>query len=67
MRQNITQHSDSELSLLVYNDETLYNMRHDTELLDYLNELFIFREEQLLELETDLEIELLEQDTEGDT
>lgn len=53
-KHDITMHSDEELSLLVFNDEGLYRMRTDSQFLGYLNDIFIFTEEQLEVLEQDL-------------
>lgn len=58
---NITQYSDSELSLIVFNDEGLYNMRHDPVLFDLINDAIIYTPEQLEELKTDLADDLGEQ------
>jgi hypothetical protein len=55
-KQDLRQHSDSELSLIVFNDEGLYNMRRNkTALLETLNDLFLYNSDQLAELEQDLE------------
>lgn len=56
MKTDITHHSDSELSLMVFNDEGLYRMRKSKRaLMEILNEYFIYNNEQLAELEADLE------------
>jgi len=52
--EDLTGYSTHELSLRTFNDEGLYNMRHDSDLLDMLTELFIFTDEQREELERDL-------------
>ena len=53
-KTDLTNYSDSELSLVVFNDEYLYNIRHRSHLIDTLNELFIYTDEQLEELKQDL-------------
>lgn len=53
-KQDLTQYSDSELSMVVFNDEYLYNMRHKPYLKYTLDELFIYTPDQLDELENDL-------------
>lgn len=56
MKQDLTQHSDGELSLMVFNDEGLYRMRRNLQaLLETLGELFTYTAEQLAELKQDLE------------
>lgn len=55
-KQDLREYSDSELSLIVFNDEGLYRMRRNkTALLETLNELFLYNSDQLAELEQDLE------------
>ena len=55
-KQDIRHYSDSELSLIVMNDEGLYRMRHDRGvLLEVIDELFIYNEEQKEELFSDLD------------
>ena len=55
---NLEQFNDNELSLTVYNDESLYNMRYDRNLLfAFLNEYFIYTIEQRDELINDLDEE----------
>ncbi len=55
-KQDLRQYSDNELSLLVFNDEDLYKlaMRNPNRLLDVINDLFMYTEEQLNELKNDL-------------
>ncbi len=53
-KQDITEFSDDELSLIVFNDEGLYRMRRNSQLIGYLKDLFIFTDEQLEVLEQDL-------------
>lgn len=43
---DLTDFSDKELSLLVFNDEFLYNLRHDSCLFPLLQERFIFTQAQ---------------------
>ena len=53
---NITQYSDQELSLNVFNDEYFYIERHNKPyLMALINEEFIYTPEQLAVLEQDLE------------
>lgn len=54
-KQDITQYTDQELSLLVFNDESLYNIRNTEHLQNELDELFIYTPEQLSVLFDDLE------------
>ncbi len=56
-KQDLTEYSDSELSLLVFNDEGLYRMRRRRDFIDTLREYFIFTDEQLEELKQDLQDE----------
>lgn len=54
--QDITHYSDNELSLIVFNDETFYNMRsHIGSLIAFLKEFFIFTNSQLEILKADIE------------
>lgn len=56
MKQDITMHSDAELSLIVFNDETLYNMRRNRRnLIQVLTDLYFYNDNQLSELENDLD------------
>lgn len=56
-KQDLREYSDGELSLIVYNDEHLYRMRNNSQFLGYINDHFLFTDEQLEELEKDLEDE----------
>jgi hypothetical protein len=53
-KNNITQYPDSELSLIVFNDEYLYTHRHSRHLKHVLDEMFIYTPEQWAELQEDL-------------
>lgn len=53
-RINLTEQSDQELSLLVFNDEDLYNMRKRKDFIDLLRVYFVFTDAQLKVLEADL-------------
>lgn len=56
MKQDITIHSDNELSLIVFNDEYLYKLRrNESVLVETLSEFFIFNDEQLETLKNDLQ------------
>lgn len=57
MKQDLTQYSDNELSLVVMNDEGLYRMRRNSQFIGLLKDLFLFTEEQLEVLEQDLKDE----------
>ena len=53
--QNLTQYTDQELSLIVFNDEYFYIERHNLPYLKALiNEEFVYTPEQMHELENDL-------------
>jgi hypothetical protein len=55
-KQDLTGYSDSELSLIVFNDECLYRQRRRrASLVETLREFFIFTDEQLQELNNDLD------------
>ena len=60
MKKNITKHGDSELSLMVFNDEGLYAIRHNQDLMEVLDDNFVYTEKQRKELEWDLEADLEE-------
>jgi len=51
---DLTQYNDNELSLVVYNDEGLYDMRRDSDLISVLEEYYIFTDTQLAKLIKDL-------------
>ena len=54
---DLTQFSDNELSMVIYNDEGLYNMRYRLSR-DLLNDMNIFHiDEQWQEFQNDLESE----------
>ena len=54
-KKNITGYSDEELSLLVMNDEGLYNLRHNQDFLkEVLDSCFMYTPNQLAVLEYDL-------------
>ena len=55
---DLTQYTDNELSMTVYNDIGLYSMRHDSDLIAELEEVFNFTPCQLLVLLDDLRGEL---------
>lgn len=57
--QNLEDYSDQELSLQVFNDEGLYNIRHDTDLLfEVLDQSFVYNQDQKAVLLADLEDDL---------
>ncbi len=59
---DITMYGDNELSLIVFNDEWLYNQRWDeASLLETIKEYYIYTDDQLDEL-----IQALEDDREED-
>ena len=53
--QDLTQYSDAELSLMVFNDEGLYRDRNKSWFVDSLKNMFIFTQQQMDELLVDLE------------
>ena len=54
--QDLTQYSNGELSLWVFNDESLYNMRHHpADLGEALKSLFKYTSAQMAVLNQDLE------------
>lgn len=55
---DIREYSDNELSMLVFNDESLYNMRHLSNLESILREIYIFSDDQLEVLKVDVEMDL---------
>jgi len=55
---DLTQYTDNELSMVVFNDSGLYRMRHDSDLISELEEVFTFTPCQLLVLLDDLKGEL---------
>jgi hypothetical protein len=59
-KQDITMYSDLELSLLVFNTESLYLQRHDNQFNDTVNEYFTFTPEQLAVLVDDIQDDLIE-------
>lgn len=64
--QNITEHSDAELSLIVFNDEDLYKFVRRTYNLrtvrEYLEEMFTFTTEQWEDLVETIEADRAEDD-----
>ena len=54
MKMNITDQSDSELSLIVMNDEYLYAQRNRSGFFELIDALFIYTESQLDGLKQDL-------------
>lgn len=58
MKQDITMYSDCELSLLVFNDEYLYSVRHKRGFKGMIEELFTYTQDQLNELNQDLQDDL---------
>ena len=59
-KQDLTQYSSAELSLNVFNDESLYNQMHCSDFKELIGELFIYTDEQWDELQEDLEADLEE-------
>ena len=60
--QDITMYSDDELSMIVFNDEFLYNGRHKSYFIKEIEEFFIYTPEQLEVLIQDIQDDLEEQD-----
>ena len=63
MKQDITMYSDEELSLLVQNDEFLYNEAQRIRIFrvfkELIDELFIYTNEQLKDLQYDFDNDLI--------
>lgn len=66
-KQDLTRYSDQELSMLVQNDEVLYNtymrcVRKNNleELKNFLDEVYIYTKEQWEDLESDFDSEVEE-------
>jgi len=59
-KQDLTQYSDDELSLLVMNDQALYSIRHKRHLTDTLDALFDYTSEQMEVLTADLDSDFQE-------
>ena len=58
---NLKEYNESELSLLVFNTESLYNLKDDeTELLPVINSKYIYSKKQLSILLKDIEESKLE-------
>ena len=56
--QDLTQYSDQELSLVVFNTEYLYHLRHnESALFEVLDESFVYTDDQRAELIQDIEDE----------
>lgn len=54
-KKNITEYSEDELSLLVMNDEGLYNLRRNHDLLkEVLDSCYVYTPNQMAVLEYDL-------------
>jgi hypothetical protein len=61
-KKDISNYSEDELSMIVFNDELLYNLRNDRDnLFLALDETFIFTAEQVEVLVADLEDDANEQ------
>jgi len=60
MRQSLYRQSDDELSLIVFNTEYLYNIRHKKELFRVLRLDYQFTNKQLAVLKADLKDDLNE-------
>ncbi len=60
-KQDLTQHSENELSLVVFNDEYLYNMRRfERRLFSHLEETYTYTKRQLAVLKQDLKEDAIE-------
>ena len=53
-KEYISHYSDNELHLLVYNTEFLYNIRHQSNFIDILKNIYIFNDNQLKVLKQSL-------------
>jgi hypothetical protein len=54
-RQDLTMHSDDELSMIVFNDEPLYKERHKPYIKQLLKAYYIFTDDQWYVLKQDLD------------
>lgn len=54
MKKDITMYSDDELSLMVFNDEGLYEIRGSSYFMEFLEDNFEFTADQRAVLEFDL-------------
>lgn len=59
-KQDLTQYSDDELSLLVFNTESLYEGRHWPGFFETIDDLFVYTEAQMDVLKQDLADDLEE-------
>ena len=53
--QDLTNYGPDELSLIIFNTEEIYHIRHDPDLLDIIEGCFTYTEEQREQLIIDLE------------
>lgn len=53
-KEDLRNYSDDELSLRVFNDEILYDIRHKRDFIEVIDDIFIYTEEQLNILKNDL-------------
>ena len=60
-KQDLTQYSDNELSMHVFNDEYLYNNRHRSFFKSIIDETFVYTAEQWDVLSDDLQDDLEEE------
>jgi hypothetical protein len=60
MKKDITMYSENELSLMVFNNESLYSDRNRSDFLEIIKDLFIYTDEQLQVLKDDLTDDRLE-------
>lgn len=60
MKQDLTQQSDNELSLLVFNTEWLYTSMHKRDFFETIDDLFIYTKNQLDILKQDIADDLQE-------
>lgn len=58
--KDITKYSDKELSLLIFNDVTLYTDRHEPGFLHLVSKLYKFTDKQLEVLVNDLHEDFVE-------
>ena len=63
-KQDLTQYSDDELSMIVFNDEGLYSMRGDENAIRMaIEELYEYTDMQLRVLLNDIDDDLLDEGT----
>lgn len=60
MRESLYKYSDEELSLRVFNEYHLYQIRHNKGFIRHLNSIYQYTNKQLAVLKADLQGDLIE-------